>query len=80
MRYPKKLYLRFHIRIPCSHPDGKLYDNSKYGMAEALLLTNDYIWIGLDNNGLPFSKHAENTYGLSGTQPVIIGFKRPAGF
>lgn len=76
----KEIVSKVSYRNTCSHPNGKLYDNSKYGMAEALLLTNDYIWIGLDNNGLPFSKHAENTYGFSGTKPVIIGFKRPAGF
>lgn len=76
----KEIVSKVSYKNTCSHPNGKLYDNSKYGMAEALLLTNDYIWIGLDNNGLPFSKHAENTYGLSGTHPVIIGFKRPAGF
>jgi len=76
----KEIVSKVSYRNTCSHPNGKLYDTSEYGMAEALLLTNDYIWIGLDNNGLPFSKHAENTYGLSGTRPVIIGFKRPTGF
>jgi hypothetical protein len=49
-------------------------------MAEALLLTSDEIWIGLDNNGLPFSDYAQKTYGLTGNSPVIIRFKRPAGF
>jgi hypothetical protein len=64
----------------CSLREGKLYSNSKYGMAEALLLTSDEIWIGLDNNGLPFSDYAQKTYGLTGNSPVIIRFKRPAGF
>ncbi len=76
----KEIVSRVSYKNTCSHPNGKLYQNTKYGMAEALLLTPGYIWIGLDNNGLPFSKHAEETYGLTGNQPVIIGFKRPSGF
>lgn len=75
-----KIVARVSYKNTCSHPDGKMYEGSKYGMAEALLLTTDNIWIGLDNNGLPFSKHAEEVYGLSGNQPVIIGFERPKGF
>lgn len=71
---------RVSYKKTCSHRDGKLYSNSKYGMAEALLLTPEEIWLGLDNNGLPFSEHAKNTYGLSGNNPVIIRFKRPKGF
>ncbi len=71
---------RVSYKNTCSHPRGKLYRNSKYGMAEALLLTADEIWIGLDNNGLPFSDYATETYGLTGNKPVIIKFKRPAGF
>lgn len=64
----------------CSHPEGKLYSGTPYGLAEALLLNPDEIWIGLDNNGLPFSKHATKTYGLTGKNPVILKFKRPSGF
>jgi len=71
---------RVSYRSTCSHKDGKLYSDSKYGMAEALLLTPEEIWIGLDNNGLPFSKHAQKTYGLKGNNPVIIRFTRPKGF
>ena len=76
----QQIVSRMSYKNTCSHQDGKLYDNSKYGMGEALLLTPEEIWIGLDNNGLPFSDHAQNTYGLSGTQPVLIRFKRPKGF
>ena len=76
----KQIVDRVSYKNTCSHPDGKLYKNSQYGMAEALLLTPEYIWIGLDNNGQPFSEHAEATYGLTGNQPVLIGFNRPAGF
>lgn len=71
---------RVSYKNTCSHPDGKLYYNSQYGMGEALLLTPEEIWIGLDNNGLPFSEHAQKSYGLSGNQPVLIRFKRPSGF
>ena len=61
-------------------PAGKLYEPTKYGMAEALLLTSDEIWIGIDNNGLKASKGAEDRFGLKGNQPSILRFKRPAGF
>lgn len=61
-------------------PVGKLYEPSKYGMAEALLLTKDEIWIGIDNNGLEASKGAEDRFGIKGNQPSILRFKRPAGF
>ena len=53
---------------------------SKYGMAEALLLTKDEIWIGIDNNGLEASKGAEDRFGIKGNQPSILRFKRPTGF
>ena len=75
-----KIVSRVSYKNTCSNPRGKLYEGTKYGMGEALLLTPDEIWIGLDNNGLSFSNHASETYGLSGNSPVIIKFKRPAGF
>lgn len=71
---------KMSYRNVCSHPDGKLYEPSKYGMAEALTLTEDEVWIGIDNNGLPVSEHAAKTYKLSGSEPVILRFRRPAGF
>ena len=49
-------------------------------MAEALLLTKDEIWIGLDNNGDEVTEHAKKTYQLQGREPVILKFKRPEGF
>lgn len=76
----KQVVAKVSYKNVCSHPAGKLYSNSKYGMAEALLLTPTSIWIGLDNNGQPFSKHAQKTYGLKGNKPILIGFKRPEGF
>jgi uncharacterized protein YjiK len=71
---------RVSYKKTCSHPDGKLYSGTPYGMAEALLLTHNEIWIGLDNNGLPFSEHATKTYGLTGKNPLLLRFKRPEGF
>lgn len=64
----------------CSHPQGKLYAGTEYGMAEALLMTPDEIWMGLDNNGMYFSEFATSTFGLTGNRPVILRFKRPEGF
>jgi hypothetical protein len=67
-------------RETCSHPRGKLYAPSKYGMAEALLFTPTEIWIGLDNNGIPVSDYGREKYGLTGKAPVILKFNRPKGF
>ncbi|MBD0255711.1 MAG: esterase-like activity of phytase family protein [Cytophagales bacterium] len=52
--------------------------NLKYGLAEALLLTEDRIWIGLDNNGRA-AKGMLAEKGV-GTDPVVLVFKRPPGF
>ncbi|UXX79595.1 SdiA-regulated domain-containing protein [Reichenbachiella carrageenanivorans] len=76
----KTVVEKYHYRHIASHPNGKLYAPEKYGMAEALLLTDNEIWIGLDNNGLEVTDHAKDTYQLTGHTPVIIKFKRPAGF
>ena len=76
----KQIVDQVSYRQICSHPEGKLYSHTEYGLAEALLLTEDQIWIGLDNNGLPFSRHARQTYQLTGNQPVLLKFKRPEGF
>ena len=53
--------------------------NPEYGMAEALLLTENEIWIGLDNNGDNVSKYGKSI-GLNGNKPAILIFKRPEGF
>lgn len=73
---------KYSYRHVCSvpEPDGKLYDDEKYGMAEALLMTPEEIWIGLDNNGHTVSKYAHRTYDLHGNKPVILKFNRPQGF
>ncbi|MGF1637142.1 MAG: esterase-like activity of phytase family protein, partial [Cyclobacteriaceae bacterium] len=67
-------------RQTCTPPEGRLYSGAKYGMAEALLLQKDYIILGIDNNGLEVAPHAQKKYGISGKHPVILFFKRPAGF
>ncbi|MEH0157873.1 esterase-like activity of phytase family protein [Limibacter armeniacum] len=67
-------------RNTCSNNEGKLYEPTNFGMAEALLLTEDEIWVALDNNELKASAFAEKQFGMKGDKPVIIRFKRPEGF
>ncbi len=60
----------------------RLYENQfpQYGMAEALLITENEIWIGFDNNGDKVSETGKS-FGLqAGDAPAIIRFKRPVGF
>ena len=76
----KEVVAKYHYKSVASHPDGKLYAPTPFGMAEALLLTEDEIWLGLDNNGLKVSEYAYQTYGIVGNAPIIIKFRRPAGF
>lgn len=76
----KEVIQKYHYKHIASHPNGKLYIDEKYGMAEALLLLDDEIWIGLDNNGHEVSDHAKKTYQMKGNSPVILKFKRPKGF
>jgi hypothetical protein len=71
---------KYHYRHIASHPDGKLFGPEKYGMAEALVLTESEIWIGLDNNGKNVTDHGIKSLALSGNEPVILKFKRPEGF
>ncbi len=55
--------------------------SAKYGMAEALLITDDAIFIGMDNNNAPVSKFGEEIGLKAGsTLPSIFVFKRPEGF
>ena len=60
----------------------RLFSNNtpQYGMAEALLLTKDEIWIGLDNNGDPVSEYGKSLGLKEGNNTVILIFKRPEGF
>lgn len=55
-------------------------DHLEYGTAEALLLTQNEIWIGIDNNGETVSDYGQ-TLGLDKTnEPAIIIFERPTNF
>ena len=76
----KSVVSKYQYKDVASHPNGKLYGPTEYGMGEALLLKEDEIWIGLDNNGLKVTEHAQKTYGMTGKSPVILKFKRPEGF
>ncbi len=64
----------------CNPSEGRLFEPSDYGMAEALLLTSNEIWIGLDNNSVKISDHARARYQISGTNPVILIFELPPEF
>ncbi len=75
-----KVVEKLSFRHTNSHPKGKLFEPSKYGMAEALLLTEKEIWIGLDNNGLEVSKYARKRHKLRGHYPILMRFHRPIGF
>ena len=55
--------------------------HADFGMAEALWLTQDAIFVGFDNNADPVTKFGEQV-GLEkgSTRPSIFVFKRPKGF
>ena len=76
----EKVVAKVSFKNICSSKEGKLYEPSKYGMAEALLLTDNEIWIGLDNNGLTVSENAAKKYHMKGNRPAILRFVRPKGF
>ncbi len=75
-----KTFEVIHIASYANNCKNYWYSPTFFGMAEALWLTNDEIWIGLDNNGLEVSPKAAENYKLQGTAPLIIKLKRPAGF
>lgn len=76
----KEVVSKYHYRHVASHPKGKLYEPGKYGMAEALLLTDNEIWVGMDNNGLDVSNYAQEAFKLKAKAPAILKFERPKGF
>ena len=49
-----------------------------YGLAEALLITQDEIWVGLDNNGksINLDHPLSQLYDLEGAAPVFLRFER----
>lgn len=65
------------------NPNGKrLYvnDTPQYGMAEALLITDNKIWIGFDNNGDLVSEYGVSVGLKTGNEPLILIFDRPKLF
>jgi hypothetical protein len=76
----KEVVAKVSFKDVVNEQTGHLYEPTRYGMAEALLLTKDEIWIGIDNNFLKVSETGRQQYGLEGRNPVIIRFKRPKGF
>lgn len=60
----------------------RIFDNEhpEYGMAESLLLTNNRIWIALDNNGDPVSEYGKSLGLEANNHTVILIFERPEGF
>jgi hypothetical protein len=60
----------------------RIFENEhpEYGMAEALLLTKNQIWIGLDNNGDPVSDFGKSLGLEQNSNTVILIFERPEGF
>jgi len=75
-----KVVEKISFKSICGEEGIKLYEPAKYGMAEAILLLEDEIWIGLDNNSLNVSDFGRESYGISGNKPSILKFKRPDGF
>ncbi|MBB3701130.1 SdiA-regulated domain-containing protein [Flammeovirga yaeyamensis] len=53
----------------------KLFEPEKYGMAEALMIVDDEVWLGYDNNGVKVSDEAKLRYGIKGDKPVLLKFK-----
>lgn len=76
----QEVVAKFHFKNVASNSKGKLYGPTNFGMGEALLLTKDEIWVGLDNNGLKVTEFARKKYGMSGKSPVILKFERPIDF
>jgi DNA-binding beta-propeller fold protein YncE len=60
--------------------NGYLFGPSVYPFAEALIFTPTEIWIGFDNNGLKVTPQAGIDLGIKNRDPLVMKFKRPAGF
>ncbi len=76
----KKLVARVSYDDVVYSKEGRLYEPAMYGMAEALVLTENEIWIGIDNNGLNASDYGKKQFNIKGNQPSILRFKRPINF
>ncbi|MEM7692268.1 MAG: SdiA-regulated domain-containing protein, partial [Pseudomonadota bacterium] len=63
--------------------DDALFVNDQgYGLAEALLLSEREILLGLDNNGKPINPQNvwAQQFSLQGDEPAIVRLRRPDGF
>jgi hypothetical protein len=68
-------------RVSYRSTESGLYDTDEpYGLAEGLALTSKHIIIGLDNNGAPLSRTAQQKFGVADNPSAIMYFKRPRGF
>lgn len=81
-----KSYVKYSFKEYMTDENGNmnLYEseNAAFGIAEALLLTPNEIWIGLDNNNQPINLNNElaKKYKIKGTNPIILIFERPSDF
>lgn len=58
-----------------------IYDtNEPYGLAEGLTMSDELIYIGVDNNKNKMSATAQEKFGISGNFSSIMIYKRPKGF
>ena len=59
----------------------ELYDTGEpFGLAEGMTMSNDQIYIGIDNNGKPISKKGSELFNLKGSFSSLIIYQRPKGF
>ncbi|WP_170178347.1 SdiA-regulated domain-containing protein [Flammeovirga pectinis] len=68
----------YSFRKSVSNKGERLYEPVKYGMAEALMVKNNEIWVGFDNNGVSVSEFGKSKYGLTGSAPILLKFKLPS--
>ena len=59
---------------------GYLFGPALFAQGEALLLTQDEVWIGFDGNGRKATSAAQKEFNLKGNGPLVVRFKRPKGF
>jgi len=77
----KKIVSRYSFKDLGKLSLDQLYNTGEpYGLAEGLVMSNESIYIGIDNNKKPLSKIGEKTYEIEGNPSSIITFNRPKGF
>jgi hypothetical protein len=56
-----------------------MYDTGEpFGVAEALWMDSDTIWLGMDNNGSQLATRATERFRVSGNPPGILKLRRPS--